>query len=356
MEQAEETAAEAIAQRRGSLRLEMERRVVDLQFFQGILDVLIFLTFGRVDPAVDHGLHTFISGQRLVCRVVCQRDGITYSGVRHLFDAGTDIADLAGAKLCALHRSGAIGTDLGHFVFLAGIHQADHIAFFDLPVKDPRVDHDPLVIVVVRVKDQRLKLPVLIALRRRDLMHDLLQKLIDAGALFRGHQRSIHGFHPDDILDLLFDLIRPRRRQVDLIQDRHDLEILIHSQIDIGQRLGLYALGGVHHEDGSLAGGQAPGDLICEVHMARGVDQVEDVFVSVLRLIDETGRLQLDGYTALPLQIHVVKELLPHVPLADETGPLYDPVRQCGFAVVDVRDDAEVSDVVLIVFHTIYCT
>ena len=45
-------------------------------------------------------------------------------------------------------------------------------------------------------------------------------------------------------------------------------------EIGVGQRLGLDALRGIHDEHGALAGGQRPGDLVVEVHMARRVDEV----------------------------------------------------------------------------------
>ena len=41
------------------------------------------------------------------------------------------------------------------------------------------------------------------------------------------------------------------------------------AKIGVGQRLGLDALGGVHHQNGPFAGRQGTGDLVVEVHMAR---------------------------------------------------------------------------------------
>ena len=40
--------------------------------------------------------------------------------------------------------------------------------------------------------------------------------------------------------------------------------------------------------------------------MARRVNEIVDVFLSVLRLVDQPCRLQFDGDAALPFQIHIV--------------------------------------------------
>jgi hypothetical protein len=54
--------------------------------------------------------------------------------------------------------------------------------------------------------------------------------------------------------------------------------------------------------------------------------------------------MRLDGDAALPLQIHVVQQLVALVALGDRPRQLQQPVGQRRLAVVDVRDDAEVAD------------
>ena len=50
---------------------------------------------------------------------------------------------------------------------------------------------------------------------------------------------------------------------------------MLQRHIGVGQRLGLHTLGGIHHQNGTLPGGQAAADLVGKGHMARGVDEVE---------------------------------------------------------------------------------
>ena len=123
---------------------------------------------------------------------------------------------------------------------------------------------------------------------------------------------------------------------------------MIQGQVGIGQGLGLYPLGGVHHQHRPLAGGQGPGDLVIEVHMARGVDEVQGVDFPVLRLIKQVDGPGLDGDAPLTLQVHIVQELVFHFPLGDGVALLQQAVRQGGLAVVDVGDDGKIADVGLI--------
>jgi hypothetical protein len=81
----------------------------------------------------------------------------------------------------------------------------------------------------------------------------------------------------DDLLDLPPRLLGLRARQVDLVDDRDDLEVVVDGQVGVGQRLRLDALRGVDQQQRALAGRQRPRDLVAEVHVPGRVDQVEDV-------------------------------------------------------------------------------
>ena len=89
---------------------------------------------------------------------------------------------------------------------------------------------------------------------------------------------------------------------------------MIQRQIHIGQGLGLDTLGGIHHQYGPVTGRQASGYLIIKVHMPRGVNQIENVFLSVFSLINRTHRLGLDSDSPFSFQIHIVQHLRLHLP------------------------------------------
>jgi len=75
--------------------------------------------------------------------------------------------------------------------------------------------------------------------------------------------------------------------------------------------------------------------------MARGVDEV-DAVISIV----EVNALELDRDTALTLNIHRVEVLRSHLTRVDRTTQLEQAIRECGLAVIDVGNDAEVSDAV----------
>ena len=152
------------------------------------------------------------------------------------------------------------------------------------------------------------------------------------------------GVEPDHVLDLLAHLFRLRRRQVDLVQDRDDLVVVVERLIDIGERLRLDALARIDHQERALAGGEAAVHLIGEIDMARRVDEVQLVELAVLGAIVEAHGLRLDGDAALPLDIHGIEHLLLHLPRGQAPAELDQPVGEGGFAVIDMGDDGEISD------------
>ncbi len=115
--------------------------------------------------------------------------------------------------------------------------------------------------------------------------------------------------------------------------------------VDVRQRLRLDALRRIDDEQRALARGERARDLIGEVDMARRVHQVELVQLPVLGGIVEPHRLRLDGDAALFLDIHVVEHLRRHLALGKAAGDLDQPVGERRFAMVDMRDDGEIADV-----------
>ena len=179
-------------------------------------------------------------------------------------------------------------------------------------------------------------------------MNNVLQHGGNIDSLLGGDLWSVLGGESQDVLDLLLYPLRVGGGQVDLVDYRQDLQIMLHSQISIGQGLGLDALGSVYNKHRSLAGGQRAGHLIVEVHMPRGVDQVEGVSVPVLRPVVQPDSPGLDGDATLLFQVHVVQQLGLHLPLLYRSAQLDEPVRQCRFAVVNVGYDRKVADFRLI--------
>ena len=159
------------------------------------------------------------------------------------------------------------------------------------------------------------------------------------------------GLQADHVLDLLLHPFRFGAGQVDLIDDREHIQVMIQRQIYVGQRLRFNPLRRVHHQHRAVTGRQRAAHFIVKVHMARRIDQVQDILLPVLRLVDGAHRLGFDGDPPLPFQVHVIQHLLLHLPAGKQSRLLDDPVRQGGFPVVDMGNDTKISDSALIYGH-----
>ena len=187
-----------------------------------------------------------------------------------------------------------------------------------------------------------------IAAGRRHLGDDRLQDVGDALPRLRADAQDVVGRAAEQVDDLAGHALGLGAGQVDLVQAGDDLEAGVDREVGVGQRLGLDALGGVDDEDRALAGRERPADLVGEVDVARGVDEVELVVPAVPGGVEDADGLGLDRDPALALELHRVQELRAHVPPFDGLRHLEDAVRQGRLAVVDVGDDAEVADARLV--------
>ncbi len=79
-------------------------------------------------------------------------------------------------------------------------------------------------------------------------MDDRLQNLGDAEAGFGRNRNGVRRVEADDIFDLLLHPLRFGGGQIDLVEDRDDLVIVVERLVDIGERLRFDALAGIDHQ------------------------------------------------------------------------------------------------------------
>ena len=115
--------------------------------------------------------------------------------------------------------------------------------------------------------------------------------------------------------------------------------------IDICQRLRLDPLAGIDHQQRSLAGRQRARHLIAEIDMPGRVHQVQHIILTIGGGVVQPHRLRLDSDPALALNIHVVENLFGHLALGQPPADLDQPVGDGRFAMVDMRDNREISNV-----------
>jgi hypothetical protein len=346
VQEAKEAAAEAEAQGGAGLHLVAEGRVVQPQPADRRPQILEIGRVHREQPAEHHRLDLPEARQGLQGGLLLIGEGVADGGVGHVLDRGGDEADLAGAEDVDLGLLGPEHADLVDLVDRLGLQGLDLLAETQGPVEHPHQHHHAEIGVVPGVHQQGLERGRGVALGRRQPGDDGLQHVGDADAgLGRDHD-GVRGVQPDDVLDLLLDPVGLGGGQVDLVEDRDDLMVVVDGLVDVGEGLRLDPLGGVDHQQAALAGRQAAGDLVGEIDVAGGVDQVQHIVLAVLGPVLQADGLGLDGDAALALDVHRVEHLLLHVARGEAAGQLDQPVGQGGFAVVDVGHDGEVADLV----------
>ena len=167
---------------------------------------------------------------------------------------------------------------------------------------------------------------------------------MDAHTGFTACQHSVVGRDGKAVLDLGLDAFGLGAGKIDLVDERDDLKVGVHGHHGVRHRLRLDALGGIDHEHGAFACGQAAADLVSEVDMTRGVDEVELVGLAIIGGIVDANGLAFDGDAAFALDVHAVKQLGLHIAMRHGAGHLQNAVGERGLAMVDMGDDAEISD------------
>ena len=349
MQQAQEADAEAEAQGRGGLRFVDQRGVVELKLVQRVAELRVVRAVQGIQAREHHRLGVLVAAERLLGTLVELGDRVTHLGLPDILHAGDQVAHLTDGQAVGRLHLRRVRADLQQLVSGAGRHHPDALALAERAVDDLHVGHDTAVGVVDRVEDHRAGGGVLDADRGRHLADDLVQQLGHADAGLGGDPQDVLGLAADQIGQLGGELLGLGGRQIDLVEDGDDRELVLHRQVEVGEGLGLDPLSGVDEEDAALARGERAGDLVGEVDVARGVDHVEDVgratsLFTLGGVPGQTDRLGLDRDAALALDVHAVEVLRAHLPRVDDTGELEHPVGERRLAVVDVRDDAEVTE------------
>ena len=280
---------------------------------------------------------------------------------RHLGQAG-DGDDLA--------RPGLVGLDpverlrhvqLGHLGALdpaVGAAPGDLLALADRPVLDAREREPADVGRGVEVRDERLQRVLRVVLRRGDrLEQELEERLQVVGESFRLEAgAALAGVRVDDreldlalvgveveeeLVDLVHDLLDPRVRPVDLVDDEDHRQPRLERLAQDEARLRQRPLARVDEQQHAVDHRQAALDLTAEVGMAGRVDDVD------LRLAVVDGRvLGEDRDPLLALEVHRVQHALVDVLVGAEGAGLPEHrVDERRLAVVDVRDDRDVAEI-----------
>ena len=84
--------------------------------------------------------------------------------------------------------------------------------------------------------------------------------------------------------------------------------------------------------------------------MPRRINQVKNIFLSILRLIHNTHGLRLDRNSPLAFQIHIIQHLRLHLTLGQQSGLLNNSVSKGRFSMVYMSNDTKIANLIFLNF------
>ena len=229
------------------------------------------------------------------------------------------------------------------FVMIGGPHQLDGLTRDQASREDTRVSDYPSIDIEDRIENQRSQFPIRDRFRRRDAMNNRFQDIFDPEPGLRAGQNGLIRRNRQDVFELLLHRWNIGIREIDLVNDRDDRQILFHGEMHVRHRLGFHALSRIHHQHGALTGRQASRYFVGEIDVTRGIKKIQPVGMPIFGQILHRHRVRLDGDSPLPLQIHGVQQLILLIAIFDGAGHFEQSIGQRRLAVIDVRDNAKIA-------------
>ena len=282
----------------------------------------------------------------VVGQLFLQGDGVTHLGGLQFFDARNDVAHLARFKGITRFIGRGEHTQVVGVVDRFGGHHLETLTFAQASIHHPHQHDDAHVGVKPAVDNHGSQGRIRIAFGCGNFGHHSFQNILHAHAGFGRAGNRIRGVDADDVFNLCFGVVRIGLRQIHFVEHRHHLHTQVEGGVAIGHGLRFDALAGIHHQECAFTSRQRTTHLIREVDMPRCIDQIQVVNLAIAGLVLQRSGLRLDGYPTLFLNVHRVQHLRFHLTVAQSAAALNDAVCQRGFAVVNVRDDRKISDVV----------
>ena len=347
VQQPEEPGTEAKAQCLGGFRFPADGRIVQAEFLEGFAQVLVVFRVDGVDAGIDHRQDVFVARERLGGRVRGVGERVADFHVTDGLHVREHVAHHAFGEFFARVAAHAEGSDFGHHVLGAGLHHLDLHAGTEGAFHDADVVDDAAVGVVHRVENKGLERLAAVTRGGGNLVDDLVEHLLHVEARLCRNAGNLLGVVAQEVAHEFGDMVGLCARQVHLVEYRDDGQVVFDGEVEVRKRLRLDALTRVHHEDCPFACGERAAHFVREVDVPRGIDHVQDVFLAVL-FVDHADGVRLDGDAPLAFEVHVVQQLVRHLVLRDGPGQLDHAVGERGFAVVNVGDNAEISDIVVL--------
>ena len=281
---------------------------------------------------------------------------------RHVRQSGKR-DDVAGPGLVGRDAIERLGDEeLGHTRVLDRAVRAaprDLRALAQRPVMDAQQCEPPDVRACVEVRDERLQRMVGVVRGCRDRREDRVEERLEAVRELVGGEAGVAGARvrvddrkldlllgrvevEEELVDLVDDFLDARVGPVDLVDDEHDGQLQLERLPEHEPGLRQRSFGRVDEQQHAVDHRQGALDLAAEVGVPRRVDDVD------LRVAEpHRGVLGEDRDPLLALEVGRVHDALADVLVFPEGAGLPEHrVDEGRLAVVDVRDDRDVAQVV----------
>jgi hypothetical protein len=264
MQSAEEAEAEALAKGDRGLPLAGDGAIGEDEALDGVLEGGEATGVDGVEGGEDDGAERLEVGDGSDVEAWLM-DDVADLDIVLVAHPAAEVADLPRAEARG-HRDviGEEDADVGDVegTILEG-SKGDLVATSDTPVEDGDQGDDAAVGIEVRVKDERAKRSIGGGDGRRNAFDDGGQDVVDAEAGLGADPEVAIGRRMEQFGDLIRGEVRLGVGEVALVEDTDDVldASLVASGGEDGERLRLYALGGVDKEEGALAGEEGSVDL-----------------------------------------------------------------------------------------------
>ncbi len=188
-------------------------------------------------------------------------------------------------------------------------------------------NNNAFIHIIFHIENKRFERLTRITIRRRNKTYHLLKQKVDIKALFRRNFLNIFFLELKNFLELTDSFVQVDVSDIDLVNDRHDLKIIIDRQIIIGHSLRLNTLRCINDQQRPFTGFQRLLNLIGKIYMSGSIDQIEQIFLAILGLIGQTHRRSLDSNTPLTFKVHIIQHLILEAAFIDRSTGQHKPVR-----------------------------
>ena len=242
MKQTQESAAETKAQCHRRLRRESQSGIIQLKFLQRCTQVLIILRLNRIHTRKDHRFSLLKSCNRFCTWTSHVRNGITYFHLGRSLDTRNDISHITCRNLFGRLHIQFQHTYLVRIVFLTRIEETHTVIRFHRTIDHLEIGDNSAERVEHRIKHQALQWRLRVSLWRSNTVNNRIQYLWYTITCLSRTTQYLLTFTTQQIDDLILHFLGHSRVHIALIHHRDNLQVMLKSHIEVGDRLRLHTL------------------------------------------------------------------------------------------------------------------